>query len=87
MSSLIKINLKKIASGKLLYRHRELNPVLCDNLEGWDKVGGVEVQEGGDIRIFWPIHIAIWQKPTQHWKAVILQLKINLKNNFIKSLE
>ena len=40
MSSLIKINLKKIASGKLLYRHRELNPVLCDNLEGWDKVGG-----------------------------------------------
>ena len=52
MSSLIKINLKKIASGKLLYRHRELNPVLCDNLEGWDKVGGVEVQEGGDIRIF-----------------------------------
>ena len=30
----------------------ELNPVLSDNLEGWDGVeGGREVQEGGDIRI------------------------------------
>ena len=29
---------------------RELNPVLCDNLEGWDGVGGgTEIQEGGDI--------------------------------------
>ena len=27
---------------------RELNPGLCNNLEGWD---GVEVQEGGDIGI------------------------------------
>ena len=26
------------------------DPVLCDNLEGWDGVGGGrEVQEGGDI--------------------------------------
>ena len=26
------------------------NPVLCDNLEGWDGVGGGrEVQEGGDM--------------------------------------
>ena len=26
------------------------NPVLCDNLEGWDEVGGRrEVQAGGDI--------------------------------------
>ena len=30
--------------------HRELNLVLCDNLEGWDEeVGGREIQEGGDI--------------------------------------
>ena len=30
--------------------HRELNLVLCDNLEGWDNVGGrKEVQGGGDI--------------------------------------
>ena len=32
--------------------HRELNPVLCDNLEGWDAVGdGRWVQKGGDIFI------------------------------------
>ena len=31
---------------------RELNSVLCDNLEGWDGVGGGrEVQEGGDTRM------------------------------------
>ena len=31
---------------------RELNLVLCDNLEGWDEVGeGREVSEGGDICI------------------------------------
>ena len=28
---------------------RELKSVLCDNLEGWDRVGGgKEVQEGGE---------------------------------------
>ena len=33
-------------------QHRELNPVFCDNLEGWDGVGGGrDVQEGGDICI------------------------------------
>ena len=31
---------------------RELKLLLCDNLEGWDGVGGQrEVQEGGDICI------------------------------------
>jgi len=28
----------------------------------------------------WLIHIVVWQKPIQHCKAIILQLKINLKN-------
>ena len=32
--------------------HRELNPVLCNNLEGWDGVGDRrEVQEGGGIQV------------------------------------
>ena len=27
------------------------------------------------------IHVDVWQKPTQYWKAIILQLKVNnLKN-------
>ena len=39
---------------------RELEPGLCDNLEGWDRVGGgKEVQEGGDVCI--PM-ADIWQK-------------------------
>ena len=55
----------------------ELKPVLCDNLEGWDvEGGGREVHEVGDICI--PlIHVDTWQKPTQHCKAIILQLKVN----------
>ena len=34
--------------------HRELNSVLCDDLDGWDGGGRREVQEGEDICI----HIA-----------------------------
>ena len=48
--------------------------MLCDNLEGWDGVGGRrKVQKGGDIGIL--IHAEVWQKPTQYFKATILQLK------------
>ena len=32
----------------------------------------------------WLIHADVWQKPTQHCKAIILQLKINLKKFFKK---
>ena len=36
-----------------------------------------EVQDGGDIYVdLQLIHIVVWQKPTQHCKAIILQLKI-----------
>ena len=45
-------------------------------------MGGVEV--GGRFRVeganvyLWLIHVDIWQKQTQYYKAIILQLKINL---------
>ena len=40
---------KQIVSGNLLYDVGSSNPVLCDNLEGWDGVGsGREVQERRD---------------------------------------
>ena len=29
-------------------QHREISSVLCDHLEGWDREGGRETQEGGD---------------------------------------
>ena len=47
---------------------------LCDNLEGWNGVGGgMEVQEGTYVYL-WLIHVDVWQKPTQYCKAIILQL-------------
>ena len=58
----------------------ELKLSLCESLEGWDGVGGGrELQEGGDLCILWLIHVDVRQKPTQHCKAIILQLKINKK--------
>ena len=41
---------KYVNSGNLLYDADRSNPVLCDNLEEWEGVGGgKEVQEGRDI--------------------------------------
>ena len=55
-----------------------LKLVLCDSQEGEGKAGGRWVQEGGDMYLcLWPIHVDVWQRPTQYCKAIILQLKIN----------
>ena len=50
--------------------------MLCDSLEvwGWGAVGR-EPQEGGDVLYLWLIHTVVQQKPTQHHKATVLQLK------------
>ena len=37
--------------------------------------GGIFPREGLYVYL-WPIHTAVQQKPTQHYKAIILQLKI-----------
>ena len=64
---------------------RELKPVLCDNLEGWDGIGvGMGWKVGGRFKrkgtyvYLWLVHVDVWQKPTQYYKAIILQLKIKL---------
>ena len=66
------------------YEAGSTNPVLCDNLDRWDGVGGGrQVQEGGGIYIYiylLMIHVDVWQKPTPYCKAIILQLKLNFKN-------
>ena len=36
--------------------------------------GGREAQEGGDMCILWLTHVVVWQKSTQHYKAIILQI-------------
>ena len=52
--------------------HRELNLVLCDNLEGWDRweMGGRFKREGTYVYL-WLIHVDEWQKLTQYCKANI----------------
>ena len=53
---------------------------LGDNLEGRDGVGGGrEVQDRGDMYISRLNHIDVWQKLTQHCKAIIFQFKRNTK--------
>ena len=43
---------KQIANGNLLYDTGNSNLVLCDDLEGWDEVGGgTEGPGGGDVQI------------------------------------
>ena len=50
--------------------------MLCDDLEGWDREGGREAQEGGDMgtRVcIWLMHVVVQQKLTQPCEAIILQ--------------
>lgn len=48
-------------------------PVPCDNGKGWGGgMGGV--QRRGHVCL-WLIPVDAWQRPTQHRKAIILQLK------------
>ena len=52
------------------------NPVLCDNLEGWNGVGGgSKVWEGRDICKPIAESCWLWQKLTQYCQATILQTK------------
>ena len=47
----------------------------ADQLEGWDREGGREAQEGGDMGIYiciWLIHFVVQQKLTQYCEAIIL---------------
>ena len=59
-------------------KHRKLSSVLCDDLDGWDGgwVGGRSKREGIQVYIQL-IHFIVQQKLTQHYKAIICQLKKN----------
>ena len=57
--------------------------MLCDHLEGWDKEGGREMQEGEDMGIYvyvWLIHFVIKQKRTHHCGAIILNKDVKKIN-------
>ena len=50
--------------------------VLCDNLKGWGAEGvGRGFRSEGTHVCLWPIHVDVWQKPSQYCKVIILQLK------------
>ena len=65
---------KQIASGKLLYNTR--SPAQCSVMTY--RMGRRLKREGIYVYL-WLIHIVLWQKPTQHCKAINIQWKINLK--------
>ena len=60
-----------------MYDPEQPKLALCDDQEAWDGEEGGKVQDGGDKYILWLMHIDVWQKPTQHCKVIILQLKMN----------
>ena len=59
----------------MLYDAGSSNLVLCDNLAGWDGVGGSFHREGTYVNLRL-IPVDVQQKSTQYCKAIILQLKI-----------
>ena len=60
--------------------------MLCDNLEGCSGVGwgGRQAEEGGDICIHRADSCGCTQKATQQCTSIILQLKIESKQNLNK---
>ena len=38
---------------------------------------GVGIKSEGTYVYLWLMHVDVWQKPTQYWTSIILQLKIN----------
>ena len=52
--------------------------VLGNSLEEWEGVGwGGRFKREGTYVYLWLIPVDVWQKPTQYYKAIILQLQIN----------
>ena len=66
-----------MANGSLMYDAGNPKPVPCDNLEGGM---GREVGEGlkreGIYIYLRPIHVEVWQKPSQYCRVSMLQLKM-----------
>ena len=76
---------KQIASGKLLSSTG--SSARCSVMTQRGGMGGVGWEGGSRGRravYTWLVHTVVQQKLTQHYKAIILQLKINLKNKIQK---
>ena len=69
----------------------ELKLGVCNNLEGWQGVGGGRGVEEGGAYVYHvclrQINVDAWNKPMQYCKAIFLQLNINFKKSGFVSLE
>ena len=54
-----------------------------DNLEEWIEGDGGRLKKEGTYIYLRLIQVIVWQKPTQHCKAIILQLKIKKRMDFL----
>ena len=77
---------KYTARGKLLCNKG--SSTQCDTYRVWDGGGGVgrEHKRRGIYAYLCLTHAVVWQKSTQHCKAITLRLKINLKNKIKHSM-
>ena len=48
---------------------------------GWEVGGGYKKK--GTCVYLWLIHVVVWQKPTQQFKTIVLQLKRKKKKYFL----
>ena len=67
---------EQMASTSSMQEARHPKFVLWDNPERWgvrEVAGGLRM-EGTHVYL-WLIHVNVWGKPPQYWKAIILQLK------------
>ena len=69
--------LKQMTSANLMHEAGHPKLVLWENLEGWVGEGDGRGFRMGGTRVYLrPIHVDVWQKPSQYYKAIILQLKL-----------
>ena len=74
------VYVKQIANGNLLYDSGNSNSSsVSAQRYGMAREMGWRFKREGTYVYLWLIHVEVQQKPTQYWKAVILQLKINFK--------
>ena len=66
---------KQMTSASLMYEAGHPRLMLWDNSEGWGGEGGERGSGWGDTVYPWLIHVDVWQKPLQYYKAIVLQLK------------
>ena len=66
-----------MTSVSLMHKAGHSKLVLWDNLEGQSGEGGGRGLRMGRTHVYlWPVYVDVWQKPSQYYKVIILQLKL-----------